>query len=183
MQVEQRLLTAIRAAARPVVLIDGGSGSGKTTLATALAPALGAQLVRLDDFYPGWDGLEAASLQVKYDVLKPRHPRWRRWDWQLDAAAEWNEIDAAAPLVIEGSGCLSRVNRALATFAIWVELDAVRRKVRALLRDGDAYAPHWDRWARQEQAFAEREHPSQLADVILEDDDLATLVAGLTSRA
>lgn len=179
---ELQLLTAIRAAPRPVVLIDGGSGSGKTTLATALAPALGAQLVRLDDLYPGWDGLEAASLQVERDLLAPRHPRWQRWDWQHDAAAEWHEIDAAAPLVIEGSGCLSRANRALATFAIWVELDAPTRKIRALLRDGDAYAPHWDRWARQEAEFAEREHPAENSDLILPADDLVALVAGLTSR-
>ncbi len=61
---------AARAAAsgpRPVVLIDGRSGAGKTTLARDLAPMLGAQLVSLDDIYPGWAGLEAGSAAVARD--------------------------------------------------------------------------------------------------------------------
>ncbi|MEO8095730.1 MAG: hypothetical protein ABI632_12485, partial [Pseudolysinimonas sp.] len=48
---------AIASGPRPVVLIDGRSGAGKTTLARELAPLVGAQLVSLDDVYPGWDGL------------------------------------------------------------------------------------------------------------------------------
>lgn len=173
------LLARIRLAPRPVVLIDGGSGSGKTTLAAALAPALAAQLVRLDDFYPGWDGLESASAAVRDDVLAPVSPRWQRWDWTIGALAEWHPLDATLPLVIEGSGCLSRANRGRATFALWVELDAPTRKERALARDGDAYEPHWDRWAAQERNFGLREHPWRLADIVLGDDDVTRLVDGL----
>ena len=48
----------------PVVTIDGYSGSGKSTLAAALARLLpGWQVLHLDDWYPGWDGL-AAGTQV-----------------------------------------------------------------------------------------------------------------------
>ena len=166
---------------RPVVLIDGGSGSGKTTLAAALAPALTAQLVRLDDFYPGWDGLESASAAVSDDVLSSVNPGWRRWDWTTESTAEWHEIDPSLPLVIEGSGCLSRANRERATFGIWVELDAPTRKQRALARDGEAYASQWDRWADHERAFGERERPWEIADLILTDDDLTWLIDGLAS--
>ena len=166
---------------RPVVLIDGRSGSGKTTLAAALAPALAAQLVRLDDFYLGWDGLESASAAVSDDVLASVNPGWRRWDWTTDTTAEWHGIDPSLPLVIEGSGCLSRANRRRATFGIWVELDAPTRKRRALARDGEGYAPHWDRWAAQERAFALREHPRRLADLVLDDHDLTPLVDALAS--
>ena len=166
---------------RPVVLIDGGSGSGKTTLAAALAPALTAQLVRLDDFYPGWDGLESASAAVSDDVLASVNPGWRRWDWTTESTAEWHEIDPSLPLVIEGSGCLSRANRERATFGIWVELDAPTRKQRALARDGEAYASQWDRWADHERAFGERERPWEIADLILTDDDLTWLIDGLAS--
>ena len=175
------LLASIRHAGRPVVLIDGGSGSGKTTLAAALAPVLAAQLVRLDDFYPGWDGLESASAAVHHDVLSPVGPGWRRWNWMTDSAAEWHPIDPTLPLVIEGSGCLSHANRERATFGIWVELDASTRKKRALARDGDAYAPYWDRWAAQEQSFGLRECPQRLADVILDDTDVTRLVDALAS--
>ncbi|MES2092382.1 MAG: ATP-binding protein [Actinomycetota bacterium] len=175
------LRARIRLSSRPVVLIDGGSGSGKTTLAAALAPALSAQLVRLDDFYPGWDGLESASAAVRDDVLAPEGPGWRRWDWTTGSAAEWHPLDPSQPLVIEGSGCLSRANRALASFAIWVELDLPTRKRRALARDGEDYAPYWDRWAAQERRFGRREQPWRLADLTLDDDAVASLVDGLAS--
>ncbi len=160
------LVRTISTAPRPVVLIDGRSGSGKSTLADELAPALGAQLVRLDDIYPGWDGLQAASDHVHRFVLSS-HPRWRAWDWDADSPGEWHELEASAPLVIEGAGSLSAANRNLATFGIWIELDAAIRKQRALARDGDRYAPHWDRWAAQEEAFAAKEHPRARADTEL----------------
>jgi uridine kinase len=152
---------------RAVVLVDGRSGSGKTTLARELAQALDAQLVRLDDLYPGWDGLQAASDMVHDDVLASAEPGWRRWDWEQDEPAEWHPLDPDHDLVIEGCGALSRANRALASLGVWVELDDEARKRRALLRDGDAYAPHWDRWAAQEDAFIERERPQELADVVV----------------
>lgn len=164
----------LASASRPVVLVDGGSGSGKTTLAASLERRWPGKvtLLRLDDAYPGWDGLEAASLQLHDELLLPlsrgEAGRWRRWDWTLGEPAEWHDVDPALPLLVEGSGALSRANRALATFAIWVELDAATRKRRALDRDGDAYRPHWDRWAAQELAFAEREHPSELADLVVD---------------
>lgn len=156
---------AVVAGERQVILIDGGSGSGKTELAAVLAPAIGAELVRLDDIYPGWDGLEAASQMVP-GIIETN--RWRRWDWVAGEPAEWHDLDPHRPLVIEGCGSLSRANRALATFGIWVELDEPTRKARALARDGDAYAPHWDRWAAQERAFFERDRPDRLADTVLE---------------
>ena len=153
---------------RAVVLIDGRSGSGKSTLADALVSAWPeAQLVRLDDVYPGWDGLEAGSLRVAERMLAPSTPRWLAWDWLTDTPGEWHELDANLPLIIEGSGTLSAANRALASFGIWVELDAATRKRRALARDGETYAPHWDRWAAQEQLFIAREQPKQRADLVV----------------
>ena len=161
----ERILAAV-SGARPVVLIDGRSGSGKTGLATDLAAALGAELVRLDDVYPGWNGLEAASERVRPDILLGN--RWQRWDWVTDAPAEWHELDPTRALVVEGSGSLSRANRELATLGVWVELDEPTRKLRALARDGATYEPHWDDWAAQEQRFFDRERPDLLADFIVD---------------
>ncbi len=163
------LASAVRtaaAAARPVVLIDGRSGSGKSSLADVLAPQLHAQLVRLDDIYPGWDGLQAGSDHVHEFVLAST-PRWRSWDWVADRAGPWHELDASRALVIEGAGALSAANRALATCGIWIELDAATRKQRALARDGESFEPHWDRWAAQEERFAAAEHPRTHADLKL----------------
>ncbi|MCU1569695.1 MAG: ATP-binding protein [Naasia sp.] len=150
-------------AGRPVVLVDGGSGSGKTTVGAALAAALGATLVRLDDMYPGWDGLQQASSAVAAVVLA-RH-RVPRWDWTSNRPKDVLTVDPRRPLVVEGSGSLSAANRAMATFGIWIDLAEDERKRRALQRDGEAYALHWERWAAQERAFFARERPDLLADV------------------
>lgn len=165
-----RIVDAVAAHARPVVLIDGRSGSGKTTLALALAAAInGAQLVRLDDFYPGWDGLDAGSAAVVADVLRADEPGWRGWDWNEGRPGTWHPLDPSRPLVIEGCGSLSRASRALANFGVWVELDAQTRKRRALERDGEGYAPYWDRWAAQEDEFIAREDPRSLADLVIDE--------------
>ena len=156
-----------------VLLIDGRSGSGKTELARAVVAGVPeAQLVRLDDLYPGWGGLEEGSRAVHDGILASAHPGWRRWDWATGAHAEWHDLDPGRPLVIEGCGALSRANRALSTFGIWVALDQATRKRRALARDGDSYAPHWDEWAAQEEEFLTRENPAAHADAVVDGVDV-----------
>ena len=159
---------------RAVTLIDGRSGSGKSMVARELfASWPDAQLVRLDDVYPGWAGLELASRQVAERMLAASAPAWQRWDWVLGLPAEWVTLDATRPLIVEGVGALSRENRRLASYGIWIELDAETRKRRALERDGEQYESHWDDWAAQEERFIAREHPHTLADLVI--DERATL--------
>ena len=162
-----RASAAEQGAPRIVVLIDGHSGAGKTTLATELAYALKAQHVALDAFYPGWGGLEVGSAMVP-GVLAAENPGYRRWDWKRNQAAEFHRVNAKKDIVVEGSGSLSRSNRELATFALWIRVDQVERKRRAIARDGASYHEHWDRWAAQEQAFFARERPDTLADAIMD---------------
>jgi uridine kinase len=159
---------AIRARgdARPVVLLDGGSGAGKSTLATPLAGALGAQLVRLDDVYPGWDGLEEGSRAVWQEILPLS--QWHRWSWDDDRRAERHTLDPEAPLLIEGCGALSATARGMGTFGIWIELDEAERHRRAIGRDGAVYEENWERWAVQEREFFTRERPDRLADIVLD---------------
>lgn len=155
--------------ARPdIVLIDGRSGSGKTDLARSIVqqkPEL--QLVRMDDIYPGWQGLEAASRHVHDFVITASVRRWQRWDWTDGKPAEWHVLDQSRPILIEGCGALSRANRALAAYAVWVELDEETRRARVQERDGDAWADHWDEWAAQEAAFIDSENPEGLADIVI----------------
>lgn len=158
-----------------ILLIDGRSGSGKTELARAIGAD---QLVRLDDLYPGWDGLERGSAAIATLLATGR---WQRWDWATDSLAEWHEVDLTRPLVIEGCGALSRANRALATHGVWVTLDADTRKARALAREPD-YAPHWDAWAAQEDAFIARDNPAALADELVDGTDVSASAARWRDR-
>jgi uridine kinase len=158
-----------------VLLVDGPSGSGKTDLtATIVARWTGAdvpQVVHLDDVYPGWGGLRAASEQITTELLRPWReggsPRWRRWDWEASAPAEWHGLDPSRPLLVEGCGALSRANAALADLTIWVETDDVERRRRALARDGEVYERHWDEWEGQWREFVSRESPRSLATLIV----------------
>lgn len=157
----------------PVVLIDGRSGAGKTTLARTLItrwPLAGpVQSIALDSVYPGWDGLEEGVEIARRDILVP-HARgmvavWRRHDWEANAPAEAHAVDPSLPLVVEGAGILTPQTARLADIRVWVDAPPAARKRRALDRDGDAYRPHWDRWAAQEDRHIAEHAPAEFATV------------------
>lgn len=156
-------------AGRPVVLVDGGAGAGKSTLVQRLVqawPAREPRVVPLDDLYPGWTGLAAGSDAVHRTVLRADNPGYRRWNWATARPGDWVRIDPAEPLIIEGCGALTATNRSRATAGIWVSGSPRARRERALKRDGDLFAPHWDMWAAQERAHWCRNRPRDLADWI-----------------
>lgn len=160
-----------RSRERQVILIDGGSGSGKTTLAVSLQASLvtmkvPAQLVSLDQCYPGWGGLAAASTMVVDDILDPVRPGFRRWDWQKSRPADWVDLDPDRPLIVEGCGALTPLSAAYATLGIWVHRDPIERKAAALSRDRGAFDAHWDQWAAQEHLHWSNHRPWNLAGLV-----------------
>lgn len=144
-------------ASAEITLIDGRSGAGKTVFAAERARAEGSHLVSLDDVYPGWDGLDAGSWQIHHHLLVPRSQglqgRYRPWSWADARPGDWVSIPADRPLIVEGCGVLRRESLELADTRVWLEQDDHIRRERALGRDGDMYAPHWTRWALQEERF------------------------------
>lgn len=162
-------------AANPVVLIDGRSGAGKSSLARRLVAAWPGggrvQLVALDDVYPGWDGLAEGAEYARESILLP-HAKgsvgvWERWDWEANARAEAHAVDPSLPLVVEGSGVLTRAAATLADVGVWVDAPEASRKSRALGRDGDTYRPHWERWAAQEERHQTQNAPHETATVVV----------------
>lgn len=134
----------------PVVTIDGYSGSGKSTLAAALEGLLdGWQVLHLDDWYPGWDGLaEGARVarRIADDVRGGRASYYEAWDWEADAPGATVRVPLA-PTIIEGCGAIE----AEADLTIWIaDPGEDERRARALARDGQTYTPHWQRWAYQD---------------------------------
>ena len=134
----------------PVVTIDGYSGSGKSTLAAALVRLVnGWQVLHLDDWYPGWDGLEAGAdiaRRIAADLRGGRASSYEAWDWDKGTTRATISVPLA-PTIIEGCGAIE----AEADLVIWIaDPGEEERRNRALARDGQTYAPHWQRWADQD---------------------------------
>ena len=134
----------------PVVTIDGYSGSGKSTLAAALAPLLpGWQVLHLDDWYPGWDGLvEGAHIarRIAADLRGGRASSYEAWDWENGTTGATTRVPLV-PTIIEGCGAIE----AEANLSVWIaDPGEDERRSRALARDRQTYAPHWQRWADQD---------------------------------
>jgi uridine kinase len=155
-----------------VVAVDGPSGAGKTSLAEQVRAGVErAAVVHLDDFYPGWQGLEAAVPRLVAWVLQPvsvgRPARWRRYDWAKRRYAEWHEVPPCDVLVVDGVGSGARACAPYLDVLLWVETSESERYRRAMARDGVGYRPYWRRWAAAEQVHHAREVTRERADVRL----------------
>ena len=153
-----------------LVCVDGPSGAGKTALAERLAPALGdPAVVHMDDLYPGWNGLAAGVTLLHDAIVGPlaagRPACYRRYDWTLRGYAEEHDLGLPQVLLVEGVGSGARAVAAHSVLLIWVAAPRDLRFRRGIERDGEAYRPHWERWARQEDAHFATERTPGRADV------------------
>ncbi|SDS12898.1 AAA ATPase domain-containing protein [Nocardioides scoriae] len=158
-----------------LLCVDGPAGSGKTTLAGRVAAAVpGAVEVHTDDLLQGWSGLAGLAERLE-ELLRPlasgRPGRYRRWDWLADAWAETVVVDPAPLLVVEGVGSGAARCADLTTLLVWVEAPHDLRMRRGLERDGEAFAPHWERWARDEQDLFDREQTRERAQLRVDGRD------------
>lgn len=153
-----------------LLCIDGPAGSGKTTLAAQVHEETGAPVLRMDDLYPGWQGLFAVEPHV-LGILEPlaagRPGRYRRYDWHAGAYAEEHVVEPAPLLVLEGVGSGSLAWAARATALVWVEAEPEVRLVRGLARDGEEYRDSWVAWGHDEQALFARDRIRERADLVI----------------
>ncbi|WP_308799594.1 nucleoside/nucleotide kinase family protein [Agromyces silvae] len=158
---------------RRLVAIDGPSGAGKSTLADAMVAAWPGPvaLVRLDEVYPGWHGLDRGAALIADSVVAPwargAVARVRCWDWRADAPGPIRAIAPGLDLVIEGCGAFDAVSGASA-LRIWVHAGEAERRRAALTRDRGAFDPYWDMWDAQWRRHAARTGASAAgADLIV----------------
>ena len=153
-----------------VVAVDGPSGAGKTSFVAGLAEATQAQVLHLEDLYPGWHGLAAtppivagvlASIAVDAVGTAPR------WDWTGDRPGPLLRVRPGGLLILDGVGSGASVVRPFVSLLVWVDADPAVRKARALARDGGTYAPFWDVWAAQEAVHFAAEDTRRHADLLV----------------
>lgn len=176
-----------------VIGVDGRSGAGKTSLVNALISQIQAtgrtvSVFRLDEIYPGWDGLAEGVRSYAEQVLPAlaagQPATYRRWDWfATDVGPEGGpgELTTVIPadvVLCEGVGAASNKARHYLDLTVWVQASPNLRHQRALERDGAAYLGHWDQWAAQEEALFSADSqrngegsggsPAEAADVVVE---------------
>ncbi|WP_104167955.1 aminodeoxychorismate synthase component I [Arthrobacter sp. SX1312] len=159
-----------------LIAVDGRSGAGKTTLAVELAALLrehhSVSLFHLEDIYPGWDGLDDGIGAYVERVLLPlrdgRPAHWNAWDWDRGQDGAERTTAPAEIVLLEGVGAAAAAARPHLDAVIWIEADAGIRHRTAIERDGEAYAPFWQRWADQEDAWLAGDDPCAAADVVVQ---------------
>jgi uridine kinase len=160
-----------RLAAGRLICIDGPAGSGKSTLADQVHRLSGAPVLRMDDLYPGWNGLFDVDPHV-LGILEPlsrgESGRYCRYDWPAGEYRESRVVDPAPLLVLEGVGAGNLAWSRLVSTLVWVEAPAGVRLARGVARDGEHERAHLVVWSQdEERLFAEQDTRAR-ADLVFE---------------
>jgi uridine kinase len=153
--------------------IDGFAGSGKSTFAAELAERLaGAVVVHVDDFagphVPEWDWPRMQE-QLVDPLAAGRTAQYQRWEWNRDEPAEWYDVPAGVPVIIEGVSSTRCELGVPWSLQVWVEAPRAVRLHRAEVRDGAQMLSQWtDVWMPSEDAYAERERPQERVDLVVD---------------
>lgn len=154
-----------------IVAIDGPSGSGKTTLAADLGRELDALVLHVDDMHQGWTGLLSTVQLARSSVIDAwsrdepaSHPTW---NWADDVPAADRAVPHADVVVLEGVGAFA-IAGAVASASVWVEAPHDERQERAIARDGEGFASHWDVWADQERQLYAVSPDRGAADLVID---------------
>ncbi len=129
----------------------------------------------MDDLYDGWEGLGSVSRQLS-TLVRPlalgKPGFYRRYDWHRGEFAETVDVEPPPLLVLEGVGSGRAELAGLITVLVWVTAPRPLRRERGLARDGEALAPQWDGWMRQEDTHFAGQRTAERADVIVDGTGL-----------
>ena len=171
----------IRGNGRRIYAIDGRSGAGKTQLSRALAArlresGLAVEILEVERFVPGWDGLARGVERVAREILGPflsgESVRVTPWNWYMscyDAPVTVPADQFTEVLLLEGCGAASAACAPLCTATIWMECEDSLRLARVREREGDP-SGWWDMWATQERALLTTRDAPALAHAVVRWD-------------
>jgi uridine kinase len=178
-------IIARRAADRGRILvgIDGAGASGKSTFSSLLARQMrDACVVQVDDFYLPSSERESRRGEVGalfdlprlYEqVVSPARTgaalRYQRYSWDRDVLADWIEVPAGAPVIVEGVYSMQERFRDAYCFTVFCTAGHDVRLRRGLDRDGEQARAMWvDEWMPAEERYREAEHPDEFADLVVD---------------
>ena len=154
--------------------VDGFGASGKTTLAEAIADELpGSVVVHIDDFarpdVRGWER-DRFVAQVLEPLLAGRPAHYQRWDFGRNVGAEWLDVPAGVPVIVEGVSSTDVRLGVPWDVTLWIEEPYAIRLARALERDGPEMMDRWlTDWMPSEEAYAAEQRPQERVDAIVVD--------------
>ena len=151
--------------------IDGFGAAGKSTLAREIATELtGSVVIAVDDFaragIRGWDR-DLFTVQVLQPLLAGRPARYQRWDLSTDTCADWIEVPAGGPVIIEGVSATDERVAVPWDVTVWLDVPADVRWQRILERDPDRLERWRTDWLPSEQAYAAAQHPRERVDLVV----------------
>lgn len=167
-----------RCGALTVIAIDGPAGSGKTTLAHRLSEYRSAQILHMDDLYPGWEGLRPSG-GIVHRILSTLEQgavaEYQKYDWHAGAYREERAVHPQGTLIIEGVGSVRPEYQNLLSLIVMVtEVNPKERIRRGLARDGIESELHWRNWMEEESQLHQETNLEQIADIIV--DGLGNIV-------
>jgi uridine kinase len=152
------------------IAVDAGGGAGKSLFADSLAEALGASIVRMDDFgsFEHFYDVERLIGKAVVPLAERTTARYRAWDWWRRELREVRRVPANRFVIIEGISSGRKELTPYVDFLVWVECPPEIRLRRGLERDGQEALSTWERWMRWENEYATRERPKERADLIVD---------------
>lgn len=158
-----------------LVAVDGPGGAGKSTFAARLESAAAdrAFVVHTDDFASAeepinwWPRLMASVIEP---IVAGGTGRFRRYDWNHRALAEWIIVPRRPIVVIEGVSSSRMEWHNHLAFLVWIETAPDARLGRGLERDGDEMLGQWMEWMAAEDRHFGRDGARRRADLLVDGD-------------
>ena len=164
-----------------VIAIDGRAGSGKTTIAEQLKKVLGAEVIRMDDFFlPGElrtaERLAEPGGNIHYErfadevlpaLLKKDSFLYRKFDCHTKDYAGNAEVSQSRIRIVEGSYSCHPVFGNYADLKVFADVDAATQIDRIIHRNGSEMAELFIiRWIPMEEEYFARFDIKEKADII-----------------